>query len=187
MNTLEEIIRKNRGGFDDREPSDGHLERFSFKLATRLHAGRTKKSILPYLLKAAVVTLLVTLSSLWTFDHFVRPNLKKTMTLSEVSPEYREVETYYVRQVSLMENDISTIDLDNPEQKQIMMQELASMDSTYVELQKELKANPDDKRIIDAMITHYQTKIEIMSYILNQLKQIKEETENPGSHEKVVI
>lgn len=187
MNTIEEIIRKNRGEFDDREPSDGHLERFSFKLATRLHAGRTKKSILPYLLKAAVVTLLVTLSSLWTFDHFVRPNLKKTMTLSEVSPEYREVETYYVHQVNLMETDISAIDLDNPEQKQIMMQELASMDSTYVELQKELKANPDDKRIIDAMITHYQTKIEVMSYILNQLRQIKEETENPGSHEKVVI
>lgn len=187
MNTLEEIIRKNRGEFDDREPSDGHLERFSFKLAVRLHAGKAKKSILPYLLKAAVVTLLVTLSSLWTFDHFVRPSLKKTMTLSEVSPEYREVETYYVRQVNLMENDISAIDLDNPEQKQIMMQELASMDSTYVELQKELKANPDDKRIIDAMITHYQTKIEVMSYILNQLKQIKEETENPGSHEKVAI
>jgi hypothetical protein len=187
MNTLEEIIRKNRGEFDDREPSDGHLERFSFKLATRLHAGKAKKSILPYILKAAVVTLLVTLSSLWTFDHFVRPNLKKTMTLSEVSPEYREVETYYVRQVNLMENDISAIDLNNTEQKEIMMQELSSMDSTYVELQKELKANPDDKRIIDAMITHYQTKIEVMSYILNQLRQIKEETENSSSHEKVVI
>jgi hypothetical protein len=187
MNTLEEIIRKNRGEFDDREPSDGHFERFSFKLAVRLHAGMAKKSILPYLLKAAVVTLLVTLSSLWTFDHFVRPSLKKTMTLSEVSPEYREVETYYVRQVNLMENDISALDLNNPEQKQIMMQELASMDSTYMELQKELKANPDDKRIVDAMITHYQTKIEVLSYILNQLKQIKEETENPVSHEKVTI
>jgi hypothetical protein len=187
MNTLEEIIRKNRGEFDDREPSDGHFERFSFKLAVRLHAGMAKKSILPYLLKAAVVTLLVTLSSLWTFDHFVRPSLKKTMTLSEVSPEYREVETYYVRQVNMMENDISALDLNNPEQKQIMMQELASMDSTYMELQKELKANPDDKRIVDAMITHYQTKIEVLSYILNQLKQIKEETENPVSHEKVTI
>lgn len=187
MNTLEEIVRKNRGEFDDREPSDGHLERFSFKLATRLHAGKAKRSIVPYLLKAAVVTLLVTLSSLWTFDHFIRPNLKKTMSLSEVSPEYREVEKYYVQQVNLMENDISSINLDNPDQKKIMMQELTSMDSVYTELQRELKTNPNDQRIIDAMISHYQTKIEVMSYILNQLKQIKAETENPGSHEKVVI
>jgi hypothetical protein len=61
------------------------------------------------------------------------------------------------------------------------------MDSTYVELQKELKANPNDQRIVDAMIKHYQSKIEVMSYLLDQLKQIKAETENPGSHEKVTI
>jgi len=187
MNTLEEIIKKRRSEFDDREPSDGHFERFSFKLATRLHARQTKRSILPYLLKAAVVTLLVTLSSLWSFDHFIKPNLKKTMTLSQVSPEYREVENYYVSQVKFMENEFTTIDLSNPSQKEIMMKELASMDSVYVELQKELRANPGDQRIVDAMIKHYQQKIEVMNYLLEQLRQIKAETENPSSHEKVTI
>lgn len=188
MNRLEDIIRKERGQFDDREPSDGHFERFSYKLATRLHAGMVRKrSIVPYLLKAAVVTLLVTLSSLWSYDHFIRPNIRTTMSLSQVSPEYREVEKYYVQQVNLMENDISSFDLNNPEQKDMLMSELESMDSVYVELKKELKANPDDQRVIDAMIKHYQTKVEVMSYILEQLKQLKAETENPGSHEKVTI
>ncbi|MBE0678516.1 MAG: hypothetical protein IH592_07100 [Bacteroidales bacterium] len=187
MNTIEEIIKRGRGNFDDREPSEGHFERFSFKLATRLHAVKAKRSILPYLLKAAVVTLLVTLSSLWTFDHFVRPNLKRTMTLSEVSPEYREVENYYVSQVSFMQNEFTSLDLTNPEQKETLLNEMASMDSVYVELQKELRANPNDQRIIDAMIKHYQTKLEVMSYILDQLRQIKAETVNPVSHEKVII
>lgn len=187
MNTLEEIIKRGRGEFDDREPSEGHFERFSFKLATRLHAGRAKRSILPYLLKAAVVTLLVTLSSLWTFDHFVRPNLKKTMTLSEVSPEYREVETYYVRQVNFMENEFTSLDLANPEQKEALMNEMALMDSVYVELQKELKANPNDQRIIDAMIKHYQTKLDVLNYIIDQLREIKAETKIPVSHEKAII
>jgi len=187
MNSLEETIKRERGVFDDREPSEGHFERFSFKLATRMHAGKAKRSILPYLLKAAVVTLLVTLSSLWTFDHFVRPNLKKTMTLSEVSPEYREVESYYVQQVNFMENEFTSLDLVTPEQKEGLQTELASMDSVYVELQKELRANPSDQRIIDAMIKHYQTKLDVMNYILEQLRQIKAETENPASHEKVAI
>lgn len=192
MNRLEEIIRKGRGQFDDSEPSDGHFERFSYKLATRLHAGLARKrSIVPYLLKAAVVTLLVTLSSLWSYDHFIRPNIRTTMSLSQVSPEYREVEKYYVQQVNLMEDEFSSIDLNNPEQKDMLMNELESMDSAYVELKKELRANPDDQRVIDAMIKHYQTKVEVMSYILEQLKQIKAEaeaeTENPGSHEKVTI
>ncbi|NLE34199.1 MAG: hypothetical protein GX622_03775 [Bacteroidales bacterium] len=186
MNRLEDIIKRNRSEFDDREPSDGHFERFSFKLATRLHTGAVKRSIIPHLLKAAVVTLLITLSSLWTFDHFVRPNLKRTMTLSEVSPEYREVERYYVQQVNLMENEFSSLDLTNPEQKEALMKEMTSMDSVYRDLQKELRANPNDQRIIDAMIKHYQTKLEVMSYILDQLKEIKAETANPVSHENVV-
>jgi len=134
-----------------------------------------------------VVTLLVTLSSLWSYDHFIRPNIRTSMSLSQVSPEYREVEKYYVQQVNLMENDISSFDLNNPEQKEMLMGELESMDSVYVELKKELKANPDDQRVIDAMIKHYQTKVEVMSYILEQLKQLKAETENPVSHEKVTI
>lgn len=186
MNSIEDIIRKGRSEFDDKEPSDGHFERFSFRLATRLHAGTAKRSIVPYLLKAAVVTLLVTLSSLWTFDHFVRPNLKTKMTLSEVSPEYREVEKYYVQQVNFMENEFSSLTLSTPEQKEALMKEMTSMDSVYVELQKELRANPDDQRIIDAMIKHYQTKIEVMTYILDQLKEIKAETVKPESHEEVV-
>ena len=108
------------------------------------------------------------------------------MTLSQVSPEYREVEKYYVQQVNLMENELTLIDMSNPEQKEALMVEMASMDSVYVELQKELRANPDDQRIIDAMIKHYQTKIEVMSYILDQLKEIKAETVKPVSHEEVV-
>jgi len=188
MNKIDEIFKRERGSFDDREPSEGHFERFSFKLATRLHAGGIKRSIVPYLLKAAVVTLLVTLSSLWTYDHIIRPDLKKTMTLSEVSPEYKEVENYYVQQVSFMENEFTNLDFaNNPEQKEIMLSELQSMDSVYVELQKELRTNPNDQRIVNAMIKHYQTKIEVMSYILDQLKQINTETENTGSHEKVTI
>jgi len=97
------------------------------------------------------------------------------------------VENYYVRQVGFVENEFLSLDIANPEQKAVLMQELTSMDSVYVELQKELRENPDDQRIIDAMIKHYQTKLDVMNYILDQLRQIKAETENSVSHEKVII
>lgn len=188
MKTIDEIISRNRGLFDDREPSEGHFDRFSYKLATRLHSGAVKRSIVPYLLKAAVVTLLVTLSSLWSYDHLIRPNLYTKTSLSQVSPEYREVEDYYIQQVNLMENEITSLDLTkNPEQKMMLDQELKSMDSTYVELQKELKASPNDQRIINAMIEHYQTKVDVMNYILTQLKQINNETKNSENHETVTL
>lgn len=186
MKTIDELIRSNRDFFEE-EPSEGHFERFNRKLEMRFGTGTVRKSIVPYLLRAAVVTLLVTLSSLWTWDHFIRPG-RNRMTLSEVSPQYREVENYYIHQVNLVENELGSIDLNgNTEQKEMLMSEIKSMDSVYVSLQKELKANPNDERIINAMIEHYQTKLEVISLIVNQLKEIRNEQPNTREDEKVSI
>jgi len=185
MKNIEEIIRKNKDFFEDAEPSDGHFERFNRKLEVRFQVAVPKRSIVPYLLKAAVVTLLVTLSSLYTWDHFIRPQNSR-MKLGQVSPEYREVENYYLHQVNMMESEIKNVDLNgNAEQKKMLLSELKSMDSTNVALQKELKANPNDERIITAMIEHYQTKLEVMSFIVDQLKAIRNENHNNQENEKV--
>jgi hypothetical protein len=185
MKSIEDIIRNNKDFFEDAEPSEGHLERFNRKLEKRFQVNTIKRSIVPYLLKAAVVTLLITLSSLWTWDHFIRTGSTR-MTLGQVSPQYKEVENYYVHQVNLMEGEIVNVDLkNNPAQKTMLMKEIKSMDSTYVSLQKELKANPNDERIINAMIEHYQTKLEVMTYIVNQLKTIRNDNQNKKENEKV--
>ena len=185
MKSIEDIIRNNKDFFEDAEPSEGHLERFNRKLEKRFQVNTIKRSIVPYLLKAAVVTLLITLSSLWTWDHFIRTGSTR-MTLGQVSPQYKEVENYYVHQVNLMEGEIVNVDLkNNPAQKTMLMKEIKSMDSTYIYLQKELKANPNDERIINAMIEHYQTKLEVMTYIVNQLKTIRNDNQNKKENEKV--
>lgn len=184
MKNIEELIRTNKDFFEEAEPSKGHLDRFTAKLEMRFKTEAPKRSIVPYLLRAAVVTLLVTLSSLWTWDHFIRPGSSR-MTLSEVSPKFREVENYYLHQVNLMEGEIVDIKLnDNPEQKEELMKEMKSMDSVYVSLQKELKANPNDERIINAMIEHYQTKLEVMTYIVNQLTTIRNDNHKTIENEK---
>jgi hypothetical protein len=183
MKTLEDIIRNNRAFFEDQEPAEGHFDRFSVKLEIRHQKMASKKSIVPYLLRAAVVTLLVTLSSLWTWDHFLRP-ANSRMTLGQVSPQYREVENYYLHEVNMMESQIDKLDRhESPEQQEMLMKEMKSMDSTYISLQKELKANPNDERIINAMIEHYQTKLDVMTYIVNQLKGIKNENINKKEKE----
>jgi hypothetical protein len=187
MKTIDEIISGNRDFFEEAEPSKGHLERFNTKLELRFRKSAPKRSIVPYLLRAAVVTLLVTLSSLYTWDHFIRPSSSR-MTLGQVSPQYKEVENYYIHQVNLMEGEIVNVDLkNNPEQKKQLIKEMKSMDSVYVSLQKELKANPDDERIINAMIAHYQTKLEVMNYIVNQLKTIRNDNQNKKDNEKAKL
>jgi hypothetical protein len=187
MKNLEDLIKHNKDLFDDKEPMDGHLERFDWKLERKLHSHEVKRSIVPYLLRAAVVTVLVTLSSLWAWDHFIRTN-RGGMTLGEVSSQYKEVENYYMYKVNLMEDELQSLDFsNNPEQKKILDNELQSMDSVYVQLQKDLKANPNDDRIINAMIEHYQTKVDVLGYIVNQLKTIRNANQNIPENEKAVL
>lgn len=187
MKTIEDVIRQNKGFFDEAEPSDGHLERFNLMLEVKFHKEAPKRSIVPYLLRAAVVTLLVTMSSLWVWDNFISADSRR-MALGDVSPEYREVENYYIHQVNLMEGEISESSLfSSPEQKDMLLKEMKSMDSVYVNLQKELKAHPNDERIINAMIEHYQTKVDVMNYIIGQLKTIRNENQNMKENEKVSL
>ena len=187
MKLIEEIIGKNRELFDDQEPHEGHFDRFQRKLEMRMSPIIIKRSIVPYLLKAAVVTLLVTLSSLWTWDNFISPSSRR-MRLSDVSPEYKEVENYYVRQVNLMENEILNLDLlKGSEESEMLEEEINNMDSVYLQLQKELKANPNDERIISAMIEHYQTKVEIMSFIVGQLQAIENENTKTENNENIAL
>ena len=183
MKDIEKIIRENVSFFNSEEPSEGHFERFEAKLRARQFITPKRVSITPYLLKAAAVAILVALSSLWTWEHVLSPDARK-MTLSEVSPEYRQVEQYYVKQVNLMEDEIEGIWINGqPDDKEMLIKELDEMDVMYEELQKDLKANPNDERVINAMIEHYQSKIEVMNYILSQLKQIQSENENQINNE----
>ena len=69
----------------------------------------------------------------------------------------------------------------------MLTSEIKSMDSVYVRLQTELKANPGDERIISAMIEHYQTKLEVMTYIVNQLQSLSSENQNAGKNENTEI
>lgn len=186
MKDIERLIKENKGAFDSFEPSDGHFERFTAKLESMAYIAPKKVSLTPYLLKAAAVAILVTLSSLWTWENVLSPDAR-TMSLGEVSPEYSQVEHYYVQQVSMMEDEIQTIDIvSNEDQSKILMDELKEMDVMYKELQKDLKTNPSDERVVNAMIEHYQRKVEVMSYILTQLKEVNDENQiNSENYETV--
>ena len=185
MKDIDNIIRNNRELFDTASPNEGHFNRFAAKLEQQKIK---KRSFISYtfLLKAASIAILVTLSFLWTYDNLIRPSSKNSgITLSEVSDEYREVEVYYKHQVNLKYDQISNVDIfSDSTQKSILLKELSDMDSIYTNLQKDLETSPKDKRIINAMIEHYQLKVDVMNQILYQLEQIKNENLiKNGKHE----
>jgi hypothetical protein len=184
MKDLDKIIQENRSEFDSFEPGDGHFERFEQKL--KEFNKKEKTFTIGYILKAAVVAILVILSGLWVYDNF-EPRTNNGIALSEISPEYGEVEMYYTHLVNQKYGEINQFQFMDSTQKSMLMHELNEMDSIYANLKKDLRTNPNDQRVINAMIQHYQLKVEVMNQILQQLQQAqninKQKSENYESTE----
>ncbi len=187
MDQLEKRIRENRELFDVAEPAEGHFERFSNKLQT-LHQKNKRVPWLTYL-KVASIAVLVVLSTLWTYDYFMnRLVSEQAISLGNLYPEYREVEMYYTSMFNAGYNEIDHCTFpEDSLQKKILIKELSDMDSIFINLQKEIQLNPTDERVINAMIEHYERKLEVMNQILDQLKQLNNQELNNKNNETTTI
>lgn len=171
MSELEKYINKNKEAFDSEAPA-GHFDRFMERL-NPMPSGR-KVSLFPRILKVAAIALLVVLSSLWTYEKIFQPSGKDGIALGDVSPEYREVEHYYMQQVNIKYEEINNDHLFTDSiQKKLVLKELSEMDSIYNSMKMDLKTNPNDERVINAMIEHYRLKVEVMNNLLQQLQKIQ--------------
>ncbi|MCK5823556.1 MAG: hypothetical protein KAG95_06105 [Bacteroidales bacterium] len=180
MDKLEKIIINNRISFDTLEPDDEHLERLEAKLN---NFNKNNNYSFAYFLKAASVTILITLSSLFIYNNLTSGNKK---TLSNISPEYQDVETYYIAQINNRIDKINQINYHgNKKQKELFKKEFTESDSLYINLQKELKTNPNDERVINAIIHHYQMKIDVLNSILNHFNNVKQIKTNKNENTQV--
>ncbi len=173
MNKFEKQIQVHRQAFDSQEPSSGHLERFEQKLNAR--QTRSLLSRIPYALKAAVVLLLVALSSILIYEQArIYYQNQQELSLQDISEEFGEAELYYTTLINHKYREINRLNTDDPKQNEMLMIELEEMDKLFHSLQKDFQSNPTDQRIINAMISHYQLKLEIMSQIIRQLEEVSQ-------------
>ena len=193
MDELKKFIELNRSQFDDCEPADGHFDRFMQKLeADQRHSiGRSRSQLLRIAAVAIVVVVLGATVAGNLVHHSVRlietemanADREAPMKLVErttryvkakVEPEYEQTQKYYIGLVDNRLDKIRTSETVDEEQKTELLKEMSEMDELFVNLQKELKANPDNPVLIDAMINHYQTKIEVLNQIITNLNSIKQ-------------
>ncbi len=186
MSRIEDIIKNNKEQFDDLEPKEGHFERFAQKLE-QYHKKRKHFSV-SFLLKVAAVAVLLIVSGVWVFDQFWQSGIPEKFAYQKIDPEFKETQMYYTTQVQKRYNKIKSFEFNDKQQKQMLLEEIHEMDSIYYNIRQDIKTNPNDPRVIHAMIKHYQMKLEVMDQILNQLKSIENINQNKQqSHENKEI
>ncbi len=95
--------------------------------------------------------------------------------LHELSPELAETEFFYSQQVAekiqMIKASTGALDPD-------VLDNLAILDSAYTELKIDLKDNAANEEVIDAMITNYRIKLQLLEQILMEIKEHDHEFNN---------
>jgi len=183
---IEDIILKNIEELNDNEPMEGHFARFEAKLNAR----NKKKRKITYnvVWKVAAAVIFVLLASNQAFIYFSpnnqgvfsKNNTANTVTLASISNEYKEVEFYYTNSInSGMEqwNQLNAEGLISEDEQAMMSEELAEFENLYKNLQKDLQSNPNDDRVINAMLEYYQAKLSVINIIVDKLKEVQQRKE----------
>jgi hypothetical protein len=183
---IEELIQNNLKELNDNEPLDGHFERFQEKLNKQ---NRKKKTISINLIwKVAAIVIFVFMAVNQAYIYFSPDKQSEEVatnntgfSLASVSPEYKEVEFYYTNAISVGMNQWNKLEAGgfiSETEKEMMNTELAEFEVRFKNLQTDLAANPNDERVINAMLEYYQAKLEIINMIVNKLQEVKQTKNN---------
>ncbi len=181
MDIWDKIVTEKRDEFEE-EPDQGHFDRFAVKL--KQSKPIRKGMHFTAFLKVAAVLIIILISA----DLVIRFRDQKTdaKQAQVIKTDLGEATFYYTRKINSGIRDLEKMAGEGIGSKKEIVQikhELSEMDSLFVNLQHEYTANPNDERIINAMIEYYQTKLDIVNTIKTDLENVKnlkrEDHENP--------
>lgn len=174
MESLKKYIRKNRDSFDEKEPLEGHFDRFRQKMESRKPARKVNLFMVAAAAAIAGFVLTGTIGVLYNSSSLNRLNSKE-LSLSVISPELKEVEDYYQSQINARYNEINTLKKStSPEIETEVNKAIDDMDLGYKILKKDLSKSPKQERIVNAMIQQYQVRIDMLDQILKTLQSFNQ-------------
>lgn len=177
MQRIEEIIKKNKEAFSDREPQEGHLERFSEKLTAhhRQKEGWFERYAIAVRIAAAILVFIAVATLIYTDRLPVIKNLfTQRLASAELPMELVEVMQYYNILTDKKVSQIDELAVSTDEASRVKekaMTELKALEESTNDLEVEYAQNPNNERIINALLQNQREKAKILDKILNTLSQ----------------
>ncbi|WP_411766830.1 hypothetical protein [Winogradskyella sp. A3E31] len=179
---LDNVFKNLKGEFDVHSPSDEHKARFIDKLnEASVSADETserKTSIwMPLLVAAASILICLGV--------FATINSQPTeYDLASVSPELTETQNFFTLTIA---EELKKLEAErSPLTEDIIydaMREINELEKAYGKLKQDLKASGQDQRVIYAMISNFQTRIDILTNVLEHIENLKELKTTPNDTE----
>jgi len=170
LNTLFKNLEKD---FDIEIPGLGHQQRFLDKLnnqpETAVLITKPQRSILrPLVSVAASIALLISLFVV------IQPN-SNSKDLASISPEMANTQDFFTNAIT---TELEKLNVEEtPEFQDLIVDalfQIKMLEENYNQLRMDLNESGNDKRVIYAMITNFQNRIDVLQVVLQHIEDIKQ-------------
>ena len=177
MDGFEKHIRNNREQFDEHKADRD-------KMWKHIQPGLGEKEVIEtpkivplwkrnWFMMAASIAIVVGLGTTLLFNQPSSTQLAESTGLLEIDLYYENIVAQQVKMV-----------YDSPalseEEKAEFLQFMDELDEEYKLLKVELNEGLDNEQVLEAIVNHYQKRIDIIMSLLNRINQSKKESNDKG-------
>lgn len=171
--------------FDIAEPAKNHEERFRQKLKKQPKR-KIKRSGVISLWGPAMAVAASFLMAFLIFQGLIGNPFTSQQELANVSPEMKQTQNFYA---SVIKSELENLEAQkNPETEAVIddaLLQLETLENDYQKLKKDLGKSGQDKRVIYAMISNFQQRIDLLKTVLEKVETINTLKNTP--HESTII
>ncbi len=184
---LNTVFENLEGQFDLEVPNNGHQNRFLEKLnnqqgVVKLTETKSKSVISlwkPFIGIAASIALIISVFA------GVQGELD-SKDLASISPEMAETQDFFTTAIATELEKLNSE--ESPEYQELIvdtMFQIKLLEENYEQLKIDLNDSGDDKRVIFAMISNFQDRIDLLQNVIEQIDNLKndknEQNENSST------
>jgi len=175
---IDKLFGRLQGEFDLNEPETGHEARFLSKLDNKTIAINSRKNSWwkPLMGIAASIVLLL---SLGVFTQ----KSQASNDLASVSPEMQKTQDFFTTSINA---ELKKLNAEkSPETEALIndaLKQIGILEGEYEKLKTDLYESGNDSRVIHAMISNFQNRIDILNTVLEQIESLKELKNNTNEN-----
>ena len=173
MDKLEKYVSENLESFDSASPPDALWDKINRQIESQGKQPQRQSKMIWMITKMAAAFAVVLASGV-VIGYYVNSNQSNAASNDPIFQDYIDVEKKYVKDINHKMNALSIHEVD-PQVNRDLMQ----LDEVYGELKKELYQGQaiNNDQIIEALLTTYQEKVEILEKVLSRVERSSEQIE----------
>lgn len=168
---IDVLFKELEGSFDLQETPVGHQRRFLDKLNARdQNVEPAKRSInwwKPFSIAASVLVLIMA-------GFYFQNDTDAEVDLASISPELEQTQSFFTLTINQEVQKLQSF--ESSETKQLVddtLSRLSELENEYDNLKIDLQESGNDKRVISAMISNFQDRIDLLQEVIETIESIE--------------